>query len=267
MSPNRRGPALNFLNLFFGLGGIVTTYAASYLFTPVAICYSIAILAVLAMFTCYFAPMVKAAGAVGFRLSEVPRLLGNPLLILFSLLLFFYVACEVGVWNWLKAYLISAHLDARTAGGTVSYGFASGMLLGRLLVSRILTKVSAMHVLSMAAPLIALTTFGVLRAGSSISGSRISVTALVFGAGLAMAPVFPTTLALVGDHFPQRTATAMGIAITSGWIGLAFSSPIIGWLAGGSTLGHALLVLPWLACAMVLVNMVLTITLRKLPAR
>ncbi len=82
-----------------------------------------------------------------------------------------------------------------------------------------------------------------------------------------MAPVFPTTLALVGDHFPQRTATAMGIAITSGWIGLAFSSPIIGWLAGGSTLGHALLVLPWLACAMVLVNMVLTITLRKLPAR
>ena len=48
-----------------------------------------------------------------------------------------------------------------------------------------------------------------------------------------MAPVFPTTLAIVGDVFPVMTATAMGIVITFGWLGLAVSSPVIGAVAGG----------------------------------
>ena len=55
---------------------------------------------------------------------------------------------------------------------------------------------------------------------------------MVFLAGVAMAPVFPTTLAMVGDAFPAGTATAMGIVITFGWVGLAVSSPIIGAVAG-----------------------------------
>src|ERR1700761_7010819 len=44
IEPSRRGSALNFLNLFFGLGGIVTTWAASYVLGPIALCYSIAVL-------------------------------------------------------------------------------------------------------------------------------------------------------------------------------------------------------------------------------
>jgi fucose permease len=81
--------------------------------------------------------------------------------------------------------------------------------------------------------------------------------------GLSMAPVFPTTLALVGDNFPRGTATAMGIAITSGWIGLAVSSPLIGAVASITALRHALLLLPCLAVAMVAVTLVLRVTLRR----
>jgi hypothetical protein len=43
-----------------------------------------------------------------------------------------------------------------------------------------------------------------------------------------MAPVFPTTLAIVGDAFPRMTGTAIGFVITCGWTGLAVSSRIIG---------------------------------------
>ena len=59
------------------------------------------------------------------------------------------------------------------------------------------------------------------------------------GAGLS------TALAMVGDAFPRSTATAMGIAITSGWLGLTFSSKIIGAIAGDDPthLKTALLVL------------------------
>src|SRR5580693_4480388 len=49
---------------------------------------------------------------------------------------------------------------------------------------------------------------------------------LVFLAGISMAPVFPTTLAIVGDAFPRMTGTAIGFVITCGWTGLAVSSRI-----------------------------------------
>ena len=69
---------------------------------------------------------------------------------------------------------------------------------------------------------------------------------LVFLAGVAMAPVFPTTLAIVGDNFQRMTATAMGVVITLGWIGLAVSSNVIGAIAGPDPrrLKKALLLLP-----------------------
>lgn len=61
------------------------------------------------------------------------------------------------------------------------------------------------------------------------------------------------------------TATAMGIAITCGWIGLAVSSKIIGAIAGNDSgnLKTALLVLPTFSVLMILVNLLLRTTLRR----
>ncbi len=80
-----------------------------------------------------------------------------------------------------------------------------------------------------------------------------------------MAPVFPTTLAMTGDAFPKATATAMGIVVTSGWIGLAISSKIIGAIAGGDDkrLKVALLLLPVASLIMVVVNLILRPMLAK----
>ena len=77
-----------------------------------------------------------------------------------------------------------------------------------------------------ASVLMAGTTYGMLQTSDPTMAG-----VLVFCAGLAMAPVFPTTLAMVGDAFPRMTATAMGIVITRGWIGLAVSSRVIGAMA------------------------------------
>jgi MFS family permease len=88
--------------------------------------------------------------------------------------------------------------------------------------------------------------------------------ALVFLAGLSMAPVFPTTLAIVGDAFPRMTGTALGFVITCGWIGLAVSSRIIGAIAGGDPLRlkKALLVIPISAVLMVGLNLAILSELR-----
>jgi fucose permease len=257
IAPERRGSALNLVNLFFGLGGVITTYAASYLFRPPALCYFIAALAAAVLILAVATP-IPHASQMGFRLNQVPALVTNPVLIALCALLFLYVACEVGVWNWLKIYLISIHFPAQTAGGIVSYGFAFGILAGRVVVSRLLVKISALKVIGTSSVLIACATFAMLNVHS-----QKTVTIAVFCSGLAMAAVFPTTLSIVGDQFPNHMATAMGIAITSGWLGLAVSSPIIGVLAEKSSLREALLLLPGFALAMVLVTLLLFRRLRK----
>jgi fucose permease len=260
VEPGRRGSALNFLNLFFGLGGIITTFVASERMNPALVCYSIAALTAITLVVNAMTKMPSPSGEASFRLSEVPVLLSRPALLLLSLFLFLYVACEVGVWNWLKIYLMTVHFDEKTAGHVVSYGFAFGILVGRLIVSRVLTTIPALTVTLTSSILMAITTYAMLALDSTTA-----ITVAVFCAGLSMAPVFPTTLAIVGDTFPRGVATAMGIAITCGWIGLAVSSKIIGALAQGHNYHRALMLLPSFSIIMVLTTFVLRPTLRRHP--
>ena len=192
------------------------------------------------------------SGERGFKANEAGSVLGRPTLWLLSLFLFLYVSCEVGVWNWLTSYLTSLGIPEASALKILSLGFALGLLVGRVAVSPILIKVSAATVTLGASVLMAVTTYAMLQTGDPMMAG-----VLVFLTGIAMAPVFPTTLAMVGDAFPRMTATAMGIVITFGWIGAAVSSRIIGAVAEGSGLGTALLLLPAFSVAMIVVNLVL----------
>lgn len=259
IQPTRRSSAMNFINLFFGLGGIITTYVASEPIAPAYVCYAIAALTLITFLIGAATTMPGPAGQASFRVSEAPSLLSRPALLLLCLLLFLYVSCEVGVWNWLKIYLETMHFSPASAGHVVSYGFAFGILLGRLIVSRILIKVHPLTVTLAAAVCMAITTFLMLQLSS-----RAAITAAVFCAGLSMAPVFPTTLGITADNFRRGTATALGIVITFGWIGLAVSSPIIGSLAGTSgNYRYALLLIPGFSLLMILVNLVLRPVLKR----
>jgi len=256
ISPDRRSSTLNLLNLFFGLGGMLTPLIASELFAGDAIklCYLIAVLTAVTLGVHAVTAMPGPTGERGFKASEMSVVLGRPQLYLLALLLFLYVACEVGVWNWLAKHLIAQGVPEATALRILSLGFALGLLLGRIVVSRILLKVSTGTVMLMVSVLMTITTYLTLVA------SDITVAAIaVFCAGLAMAPVFPTALGMTGDAFPKATATAMGIVITAGWVGLAVSSKIIGSIASGddANLKTALLVLPAFSAAMVVVSLIL----------
>jgi fucose permease len=262
INEERRSSTLNFLNLFFGLGGLATPFVAANLLggDNSMLLYLGGALTAVTFLVHVTTPMPPPTGERGFKMSEAGTVLGRPALWLLSLFLFLYVAAEVGVWNWLVQYMVAKGIDQKTALNVLSLGFALGLLVGRVVVSRILIRVAAPTVTLFASILMAATTWFMLQADSPTMAAIA-----VFCAGLAMAPVFPTTLGMVGDAFPKATATAMGIVITFGWIGLAISSPIIGALSGGSdaNLGRALLVIPVFAVAMVLVNLALRPMLRK----
>ena len=234
----------NLLNLFFGLGGLVTPFVAANLFKSETkkITFFAAVLAMLALAASIFAPYPRASGQVSFNFGMAASLLTDPKVLLPALLLFLYVACEVGVWNWLVRHLIAQGVPAKRAMTILSLGFALGLIVGRLGISRVLQTVDPRTVLVGAALAMAVTTYLMLQ-----SSSPTVAWIAIFLGGLAMAPVFPTTLGYVSDASKAGTqATALGIAITAGWAGIVASSPIIGGIAGDDPkrLKKALLLLP-----------------------
>jgi fucose permease len=254
VSEAHRATALNMVNLFFVLGGLVTPFIAANLFARnwIRLCYTVATLTVLTLAVQAAAKMPAPSGAGGFVLAAAAPVLGRPLLFLLGLFLFLYVSCEVGIWNWLPRHLIAQGIPESRALNILSLGFALGLLIGRVGVSPILIHAPAIKVLLVAAIGMAVTTFLMLR-----SNNPLTAAAFVFLAGLSMAPVFPTTLAIVGDTFPRMTGTAIGFVITCGWVGLAVSSRIIGFIAGGDPqrLKKALLVIPASAVLMVILDL------------
>ena len=255
-----RASTLNLVNLFFGLGGFVTPFIAANLFAKnwVRLCYTIAVFSVLALVFEVVTRMPGPTGAHSFVPGDVGHVLGRPILFLLGLFLFLYVSCEVGVWNWLPRHLIAQGIPESRALNILSVGFALELLLGRVLVTPILIHISAVRVTLLASLAMAITTYLMLRT------KKPKVALLLVGlAGLSMAPVFPTTLALVGDAFPQMTGTALGFAITCGWVGLAVSSRVIGAIAGGDPLRlrKALMVIPIAAVLMVALSLVIGVML------
>ena len=256
-----RATALNLVNLFFGLGGLATPFLSANLFKSnwVRLCYTIAGLTAVTLFIQAFAPMPPPTGAGRFIFSNAGPVLGRPLLLLLGFFLFLYVGCEVGIWNWLVRHLMAQGVPESRALNILSLGFALGMLLGRVAVAPILVHVPAVDVTLGASIAMAVTTWLMLRAHKLAAAA-----ALVFLAGVAMAPVFPTTLAIVANAFPAMTGTALGIVITFGWAGLAVSSRVIGSIAGGDPrrLRKALLVIPASSVIMIGLNLAIMAALR-----
>jgi fucose permease len=246
--------ALNLVNLFFGLGGLTTPFIAANIFKKnwVRLCYTVASLTVAALIVQAISKMPAPSGNAQFLLADVGPILGRPLLFMLGLFLFLYITCEVGVWNWLPRHLIAQGIPESRALNILSLGFALGLLIGRVAVSPILAHAPAIDVTLGASIAMAITTFLMLQ-----TNKPGPAFALVFIAGLSMAPVFPTTLAITGAAFPRMTGTALGFVITCGWVGLAVSSWIIGAIAGGDPkrLKKALLLFPASAVLMVVLNL------------
>ncbi len=256
VTPDHRATALNLINIFFGLGGFATPFISANLLgkNSTRLCYLIAALAVVTVAVNVVAPIPPPAAAQTFVFSEVGTVLNRPVLWLCSLLLFLYVACEVGIWNWLVQHLIAQGIPQVQALNILSFGFALGLLFGRLGASQILISVRGLNVTLAASILMAIMTFLMLRTRRP----RVAWI-LTFLAGMSCAPMFPTTVALIGDAFPRLTGTAIGLAITSSWIGLAVSSRVIGAIAAGDPmrLKKALLVLPAMSVGMIAINLAL----------
>jgi len=266
ISTERRAGVLNFVSVFFGLGGMLAPFLMANLLSrnsaESAVQFLNAMVALIAVTLVVYAAtkMPPPTGQRGFRFSEAGEVLGRPALWLLVVYMFLYVSCELNYWNWLTRYLMAQGIKDSVAQNILSFGFALGLLLGRIAVLPVLMRVSVMTITLGATALTAVSTFCVLQT------SHTALVALaVFFAGMAMAPVFPNIVAITGGAFERATSTAIGIVITSGWVGVAVSSRIIGAIARDdpARLRTALYLLPAFSVAMILVNLALRPFLRK----
>jgi fucose permease len=242
VAESKRASVLNFLNVFVGLGGLATPFIAGNLLhsDPVMVAYGAFAITLFAFVVVSFTSMRSSPKGPASSASS-KSMFGSVTLYALAAIIFLYTACEFGIWNWLAKYLIMRGIPSKTALNILSLGFALGLLFGRIAAAKLLTSLSPYRVSLGASIVMAITTFAMLH-----TSSPLSTGIAVFCAGLAMAPVFPTTLAIVSNIFTRGTSTAIGFVITCGFSGLVVSSPIIGWLSGPepSGLSKGLLILP-----------------------
>lgn len=253
VSESRRGTVLNLLNLFVGLGGLATPFVAGNLLhaNAVHVAYAAALLTgvtFLVHLPLRLPPPARVAAP-----HKSGDVFHRPILYLLATATFLYTACEFGIWNWIVKYLLTRGIAEAAALNMLS-GFALGMLVGRLLAASLLIRIRPLTITILASVLMFAATLSMLYVG------RASwLTAILFIVGVCMAPVFPTTVSVVGDIFQQGSATAIGFTITCGFSGLVISSPLIGWIAGPDPVGvgRGLLVLPVFSVGLLIVFLVL----------
>jgi fucose permease len=195
-----------------------------------------------------------------FSLGHALALAASPRFLLPALLIFVYVGTEQSVWDWQVTYFMrNLGTDNITAARMLSV-FPIAIMIGRLVNNRLLLRVSPYPVLVVSTVGAALCFVGTMTA-PTVELGLVSL----FLAGLFMSSVFPTTLGVLSGRFADRSGTALGLAITCGWLGSVAISPTFGFVAQRSTYSTAYLVIVGAAMAMVAVASLLYLQRERRP--
>jgi len=146
-------------------------------------------------------------------------LLALPLLVL-AIAIGCYVACEIGVSNWLVRFLEAAPAAAATSAlGLYWAGLAAGRLVGSRVADRFdhLTLAIA-AALASAVALVA-----------AVAVPWLPVSMLLFAiVGFASGPIYPLIVAVGGERFPDRAAAVSGVIVAASVAGAVVYPPLMG---------------------------------------
>lgn len=255
LNPSHRAASLNLLDVFFGIGAFVTPFAivplqargglAAVLFTLAGLAGMVLVY----LLATRFPPPVQGRG---FALADAAAIARSPLFLVPALIVFLYVGTEQSVWDWQVTYFMrQLSMDNVSAARVLSI-FPIAIMLGRLVTHRLLLRVSPLPVL-LASTVGATLCFAAVMLATT---AAVAAAALLV-CGLFMASIFPTALGIVSSRFPTASGTALGLAITGGWLGSVVLSPTFGWVAERTDFSQAYLVIVGSAAVMVLTAAIL----------
>ena len=255
LNPAHRAASLNLLDFFFGVGAFVTPFAIVPLQQRggiTAVLFALAALAAAILLYVLTVRFPAATGSAHFSWAGARDVLASPLFWVPALLVFLYVGTEQSIWDWQVTYFMRQMSMDNVSAARVLSIFPIAIMIGRLVNNRVLLRASPVPVL-IVSTLGATVCFGV----TMTAASAPLAAAGLLTAGLFMASIFPTALGVVSGRFAGHSGTAMGLAITAGWLGSMVISPSLGFVAQRTTFTTAYLVVIGSAAAMVAMALLL----------
>ena len=253
--PRRKSAALNLLGVFFGFGALFVPFTIGTLLNVFGLANILYVAAILTLTTTAMSIMLAFPAprqSAGVPMTEVLKLLRQPLIVTLALLLFLESGNEFVLGGYITSYL------TRTLGATVPIAsmllaaYWGALMFARVVLSRVLLHVSG-HALTLASAAGVAASVGVLVGAPSLPIAAVAIVVL----GLSIAAIFPTTLGLAGARYPSHSGTAfgilIGIALTGGmtmpWVvgRVAYRSGVTAGLAIPIVCAAGIFGLQWLA--------------------
>ena len=222
-----KGRALNLMAFFHGLSSTISPYYVGVLLAagiswrqvyqfPLAV---VAVLLILGLAGPFPRPQVVNQSGVDFR--SIGRVIAQPGMGWYFVIMILYVAAEIGVASWLPAYLQRVHgLSVTLSAAFLSLYFA-GLMAGRLLGSLFVERLGYLRSILLAAV-----------------GALICLAAGIFGpgysywllpvTGLFFSIIFPTLTASASDRVTGSMGTVIGLLFAFCGVGGALGPWLIG---------------------------------------
>jgi fucose permease len=213
---DERGPMLNLLGIFFGVGAICVPLLAASIeghFTIPQLFLFCAVLAAVCALGYALLSFPPGQARQAFCLREVvgvAKYEGVPLL---AFILFLESGNEACIGGWSSTFVNAIGYSARTAT-LVLASYWAALMVSRMVAARVLQGIGKSQLVLIIA-LISLLGCATLLATRSLI-LLFAGTALI---GLSYGPIFPTTLAIAGDRYSERAGTVFGLLFSIALLG------------------------------------------------
>ncbi len=261
ISPDRRASALNLLGIAFGCGALFMPFLVGSLLQSMGLQSFLVWLSALTLVPFILFVMAQFPPPKhqrGITRSAMGKILGNPLLFLFALLLFFQSGNEFTMGGWISTYLGERMNFEPQNAAYVLAGYWGAIMAGRWIVSRVAGAFPA-HALVTGSAFLAL----VAVVGLIVTDSPGGAAVLAACVGLGFAAIFPTTLAQAGTVFAEFSGTAFGIIFVVALAG-GMTAP---WLVGRIAQDHGVGSGFWITAAGCAGIIVLQVLIRMVERR
>ena len=257
-----RGGKLSLLGVFYGLGALglpALIGSLSYRFSYDAILQYISLFILVCLVFFIFISFPKAKQTQGVPLWSGFKLLGKPVLLLMSLILFFQSAVEGVVNNWSTTYLADLPgISSEQALFSLTC-MVIGLTAARVLLTGLFRWIGERRVF-IGSLSIAILGFALLLLPSGGITEAYAGLALV---GVGVAATFPVVFGILGRTYPQWSGTVFSIALVIALTGNTLLNYVMGLLANYGMLWTY----PLFAIAMVSIMLILFLTYGKLSAQ
>jgi fucose permease len=261
ISTEDRTGALGRLAIFFGVGAVGMPFVLGSLlgafpYPTVIAALGAAVLIPLVATAATGFPSPKQAQ--GFPLALAGRLLRDPVLLTLGAALFLESGMELTVGGWTTSFFTQELRSTDRAALACLSLYWSGMMLGRIGMTRALRVLSPMRLLR------SCLTVGFIGCLLFLASRQPVVAALgVFLIGLGFAATFPAVLGMVADRYAALSGTAFSVVMVMALTGGTVLPFVVGVVSAPIGLRVALAIVP---IALVLLMTLLTLAQPRLVA-